>query len=116
MQLKSVLDYQKGDFCRVYRCDDFQNLGSLQIVFLADKQPDDEGQDLPCLSVKVNAQGAIIAANQFFQDSEAGESARDEILERMNFEKAAEWVQRIELKTMLCLLDQSLEEESDAAA
>lgn len=112
MKLKPISDYQESDFCRVYRCDDFANLGSLQVVFLVDKQPDDEGQDLPCLSVKTNVKGALITAHQFFRDSEEGEESRDEMLRRMDSEKGAAWIEKILLEQMLTLLDAELGKES----
>ena len=110
MILESVLDFQEGDCCRVFRCDSFEHLGPIQILFIADKLSENGGMDAPCLSVKTKIKGAIITANQFFEDSEDGETARDRCLELLNEDRASKFLEEIELERMLSLLNEEVGE------
>ena len=109
VELIEKLPFQSGNFCRVYECDSFPALGRLQVLIMADRLPDDDtGTENPCLVIKTTVKGAIISANNAFQDSEEGEVLRDKILENLTPEKAKQLLTVFEVKKMLTLINESI--------
>ena len=96
--------FHSGYFCRVYECDTFPALGTLQVLITAE----DSADGSPCLFVKTCAKGMFIQVKKAFQDSEKGEKARDKILESMTPQKAVQLLEAFQVSKTLTLLNESV--------